>query len=380
MKRKIKLFIVSLLSLVSFSSCSSGSTKKYTGVATFYLEGGICQNNTERVMYSYTLNDENSTTYIADPNVLNEGDIKKVGYTIEGWYKTKIVDGDNVTYQDKWNFETDKMSVDGVTLYAHWKKDITHTYDICFKDENGKDVIVYSYVVDEGETFKDILNKANSRKGYTALPGFYDEFGNPWDNSFTHPGGDSDLSVKVYVNYIQGEYKLISTAEELLKATNKGVYLLNDINLEGEEICFNDYIDKSIKGNGHKIYNFKIKCDPTNLTSSLVDDSTSWSNLYCGLFRKIENSTIENITFEDCSIEVDTNYSKTTSITVSPFASSIVNSTIKNVSFTCDVIVTDKTKNFVQNRGIDYKLIDDNFYLVKDNSTIEESTININVK
>lgn len=378
MKKQVKLFLIGLLSCISLTSCGETGDNTIQGIATFYLEGGICQNNKERVMYSYTLNDATSLTYIADPNVLQAGDINRVGYTIEGWYKTKITEGEVVTYQDKWDFNTDKMGVEGITLYANWVKDISHTYDICYKDQDNNDVIVYSYNVNEGDLFNDLLNKANSRDGYTALPGFYDEAGNPWDETFTHPGGEVDTSIKVYAKYIEGEYKLVSTKDELLKHKNKSIYLLNDIDLEGEEINFNDYKEKMFNGNGHKIYNFVIGCDPSNLTMDLFNDTGTFTNLYCGLFRQLEDSTIENVTFEQATLVVDTNYSKTTSICVSPFASSIKNSTIKNVNFSCDLTVTDKTTNFINNRNVDYQCIDNEFYSYKDDSsTIENSIISI---
>ena len=171
MKKKIKLLLVSLISMISITSCGNKKTDELKAIAIFYLEGGICQNNTERIMYSYTLANEDSLTYLADPNELikdDDDEIKRVGYTIEGWYKTKITDGDEVTYKDKWDFKTDKIGIDGVTLYANWKKDITHTYDICYLDEKGNDVVVYSYETEEGSVFKDLLGKANSRSGYTA--------------------------------------------------------------------------------------------------------------------------------------------------------------------------------------------------------------------
>ena len=375
MKSKEKLLLASLLLIGGLTSCGN-KDDGLKGVATFYLEGGICQNNTERVMYSYSLESDTDLVYIADPNVLQENDITRVGYYIEGWYQIKNNDG---TYSDKWNFASDKMDKTGVTLYANWVKNINHTYDLCYMNENDEPVVVYSYAAQEGDVFKDLLGKANSRKGYTALPGFFKEDGTTWDDSFTHPGGEVDTSIKVFVNYIEGEFELVSTAKEFKKALNKGIYLLNDINLEGEEINFNDYKDKHINGNGFIVSNFVITCDPTNLYCDLNDSSSAWSNLYCGLFRQIENSLIENITFTDCSLTVDTNYSKTTSIVVSPFASSIKNSTIKNVNFECDLKVTTKTMNFVNNSNKEFKLVNDKLFNEVDNvSTIVNSNVVIN--
>ena len=184
--------------------------------------------------------------------------------------------------------------------------------------------------------------------------------------------------MKVIAKYIEGEYELVSTAKEFKKATNKGIYLLNDIDLEGQTISFTDYKGKQINGNGHTVSNFVIECDPANLFSNLEDSSSNWSYLYCGLFRQIEDSTIENINFTNCSLIVDTNYSKTTSITISPFASSVKNSTIKNVNFECNLTITSKTQNFVSNSNKEYKLVTDKFYsIVDESSKIENSTITI---
>ena len=375
MKGKLKLFLVSLTLIGGLISCGT-KDNGIKGIATFYLEGGICQNNTERVMYAYSLETEDDLVYIADPNVLQANDITRVGYYIEGWYQVKNTDG---TYSDRWDFANDKMNKDGVTLYANWVKNIKHTYDLCYKDSNNEPVVVYSYSVQEGDVFKDLLGKANSRKGYTALPGFYKEDGTLWDETFTHPGGEEDTSIKVFVNYLEGEYELVSTAKEFKKALNKGIYLLNDIDLNGEEINFNDYKDKHINGNGHTVSNFVISCDPTNLYANLNDEGSNWTNLYCGLFRQIENSTIENINFTNASLVVDTNYSKTTSIVVSPFASSIKNSTIKDVNFECDLKVTTKTMNFVNNSNKEFKLVKDKLFDQIDNSSkITNSNIQIN--
>ena len=51
------------------------------------------------------------------------------GYHIEGWYKTKVEHPDGtVEYQDKWDFDVDKMTLEGVTLFAKWEENKLYTY------------------------------------------------------------------------------------------------------------------------------------------------------------------------------------------------------------------------------------------------------------
>ncbi len=44
----------------------------------------------------------------------NGSDIENTGYVIEGWYT------DNNVFSNKWDFENDKVSQDGIVLYPHW--------------------------------------------------------------------------------------------------------------------------------------------------------------------------------------------------------------------------------------------------------------------
>lgn len=372
MKKRAKILTVLLLGTLPLVSCGGNRKQTVQARAVFYLEGGQCQNAAnDRVTYVYSLNDEESQTYIADPNVLSEKDITKTGYSIEGWYQTKIVDGDEITYGDRWEFDVDKIGIDGVTLYAKWVKDIVYTYDICYKDEQGNVSVVYSYTVNEGDEFKDLLKKVNTLKGHTALPGFYDEDDQPWDESFKHPGGETDTSVKVFAHYIEGEYTLVSSASELLSSRSKPIYLMNDIDMEGQTLYFGDY-GEEFQGNGHTISNFEIGFDSSNLTMDLSGSGDgTFSCAYAGLFRKLTDAKIENVRFENCTLNVDTNYSKIKTLIVSPFASQMIRSSISGVTFSCNLSVSEKTLNFVNNRNVIYDKIADRFsYIVDEDSSI----------
>lgn len=85
MKKREKILTVLLLGTLPLVSCGGNRKQTVQARAVFYLEGGQCQNAAnDRVTYVYSLNDEESRTYIADPNVLSEKDITKTGYSIEG--------------------------------------------------------------------------------------------------------------------------------------------------------------------------------------------------------------------------------------------------------------------------------------------------------
>ena len=94
------------------------------------------------------------------------------------------------------------------------------------------------------KSFDDWRNFADDRKNYTPLC-YVDEKGEPWDKTYKHPGGETDLAVNVFVEYIEGEFELVSTAKELKNARTKNIYLLNDIDFDGDEMCLEDTIADS---------------------------------------------------------------------------------------------------------------------------------------
>ena len=217
--KKVNSYLAVFSIALLLTGCNQKHTEENVARAVFYLEGGICQNNKEKVSYVYSMEGK-ETTYIVDPNELKEDDITRYGYTLQGWYRTKTVDGDKVTYTDKWDFEIDQMTKDGVTLYAYWIKNVVHTYDLYYINEESEEVLLGSYIVHQGEKFEDYLNYANKRIGYTSI-GFFDENGNVWNNTFTHPGGDEDVNVKVYTRYIEGDYGVVSNLSTLRRNTSK---------------------------------------------------------------------------------------------------------------------------------------------------------------
>jgi uncharacterized repeat protein (TIGR02543 family) len=311
---------------------------------------------------------------IIEPTALSKAEITRSGYHIEGWYRTKTQDGDEIVYSDKWDFETDKVDEKGVTLYAKWKKNIYYTYDVCYLDKDGEVTVLGSYEVDTGDVFDDYLNFSKKRYGFTAL-GYRTADGKEWDTSFTHPGGEESLTVQVFVEYIEGNYSIVSTASELKKNKKNNIYLTADIDFGGEEFGFDNY-NKTLIGNGHTISNFKLQYQAGKdaLMNDFVDETEKC--LCISLFGNTKDATIENVKFENVTIEVSTTFSLTDKIYVAPLAVSMTNTKISGVTFTGTIGYIDLPKDFVMED--DLKVVTDAVYYKKDEkSTVETSTVNV---
>lgn len=339
---KLKSFKASYLSPTGFTSIIETTYLYATigiGKAIFYLEGGVCQNSLERVSYLYNFDGSFIDMLIMDPNVLetNPNDmILKSGYHIEGWYQTKNVDENgNITYSDKWDFKKDRMTIDGITLYAKWEENRTYKYELYYKDKDGNDVFLSDYECKEGAKFSDRQLKVKTVDGYTSL-GYLDEQGNAWNNNFTHPGGDADLAIKVYLNLIEGDYTVVKTAKQFKNAIAKGenIYLCNDIDFDEDELIFDSYSGE-ILGNGFTVSNFTIDYDDSRSgLKGEIDDLKNGSNyLYVSLFFELDGAVIKDIKFDNIIVDIDTRNSQIKYLVFAPLAIIMENTTLENVSF-----------------------------------------------
>lgn len=382
--RKAIILGALMLSLVSFSGCKKENKNAGKTKVIFELEGGTYKNCTAPITYYYDLDDKG---YILEPTSITEKEVERSGYEFSGWYKTKKVNGNDVTYEDEWNFEKDKIDKNGVTLYAYWKKIYKHSFNVCYYDENNQLQVLGTYEnIKPGEKFLDRQNYAK-RFGYTAL-GYFDEEGNEI-TSLTHPGGDQSTAVNVIVKYVKGIFKVVRSASELKVATSDNIYLLNDIDLGGDTINFGNY-KKTLIGNGHTISNFSVKYDPSK--GALKDDltETGKKSLYISLFGNTDGAHIENVTFKDVKVVVKTSLKKyTNKIYVSPLCITSSNSSFQNVSFSGSFDYEELPDDFFNVVGegedkqeilIDGKLIyvmDRAYYNKDDKSTFENVTIDV---
>ena len=173
------LLLIPLFLLFVLVSCDTGEKYEGKGRVIFYLEGGSCQNTTERFSQYYDFAEGVEEILIYDPNVIitdPKDQVIRNGYHIEGWYQTKNTSGDEVTYSDRWDFATDKITKEGVTLYAKWERNVTYTYALYYINSEGEEVKIDSYVSKVGAKFNDLLLKNKTVDGYTSL-GYIDQNG-----------------------------------------------------------------------------------------------------------------------------------------------------------------------------------------------------------
>lgn len=313
-------FLISLLFLVgcgknqNFDYIGHG----YTSVVTFQFNGGTMTNGvteiSSHIKYAYQ-----PDTKIASPESFAGCNLKREGYTLEGWYKDEQL-------TERWNFEIDKIENNNITLYAKWTLDNKYYYALVYVDDvTKKEVELYRYPVKEGNLFSDYLNKAK-REGYTTL-GFYQDLekDEPWNEKFTHPGGEMDTTIKVYVKYIQGDYRIVRTYNDLNNAKGENIYLLNDIDCKGEYLNFGDY-KKEFQGNHHTISNFKVKA-PAGLRPQY------------GIFRSLaDGAKIINVAFQDVTIESPEN--KIVSLKIAALAGTTTgNVVVSNVQVTGKIVI-----------------------------------------
>ena len=340
MQKKLIIYLALCLMLVFCSSaltgCESG-TKNFDGKVKviYHLEGGIYQNCEQPVIQYYDF-DEGTSNLIVDLSELSGQTIIRTGYTLEGWYTKKTGEGNSVVYEDKWDFANDKVSSEGITLYAKWKKNILYTYEVCYRDEiDGSVKSLGSYEVNEGDHFNDYYASffGNKRYGYTALKGLYTESDEPWDESFTHPGGETDTAVRVFLHYIEGNYVLVDSARKLTANKNANLYLTSDIDFEGESFSgFGDY-KGIIKGNGFTVKNFTLSYDSSkNGLIADTDLSTEGGILCIGLFRSLKGASISDLSFSDFSIDIKAGYPGTKIIIVAPLSIKMENTALTNVT------------------------------------------------
>ena len=293
-------------------------------VVAFDVNGGKMDLGTSavttKVNYAYE-----PGSLVMDPTVrIGTGGNSYLGYSITrpdydftGWYT-----GPECLPEQKWDFETGVVDTETLTLYAGWQKQIIHTYTVCYKDGN-EIVELGSYRVNAGAAFDDYRKFAQSRKGYTARNYYADEaLTTLWDATTVHPGGETDTDVKVFVDYIPGDWVIVTTYAELKNAIGSGnIYLAADVDCEGKELKFGEFTH-IFEGNGYTVSNFVVKQDGTTRKP------------YVSVFKSLkEGSEIKNVTFANVTLDLSTYYSNAGTLQVAALATT-GKGTVTNVRVT----------------------------------------------
>ncbi len=327
MKRLLILISIIALALTltfALSGCAGG-TDEFEGknIVTFKVNGGILNYGTSStktsVNFAYY-----PGTYILDPSAdIPNYSISRSGYDFTGWYTDEAC-----TPSSKWDFGT-PFDVPTLTLYAGWEKSIAYTYSVYYVND-GTAVKLGDYNALAGDTFSDWKDVAALREGYTCV-GYYSdkELTIPWDQNFAHPGGEADLDIPVYADYIEGEWELAGNYDQLKRAILSGnVYLTADIDCEGKEFPVVTSFSGIFEGNGYTISNFKVNKSGTATTPTAA------------IFSRLTSSAqIEDVNFENVSYIFNDIRESTATVTVTPKVAALAidmqaGAKIKNVTVT----------------------------------------------
>ena len=315
-KRYILLTVLALTLILLLSGCGS-KEQSLDGmyVVTFELNGGILD------VGSYNVNSKINFAYepgshILDPTTYGTYDISRLGYRFTGWYTSA-----ECRESEKWDFASKTIEQEKVTLYAGWVKEIVYSYSVCYLDGE-ETVTLGTYTVSAGTAFEDYRNHAAKREGFTPF-GYYTDAActTAWDFATVHPGGEVDTDVKVYVDYIPGEWILVGDYSQLKNAIGKGnIYLTADIDCEGGELFFSGTFRDTLEGNGHVIRNFNVE----KSGGALIPSSSIFQTLG-------EGAVVQNVTFDEVTFhffDVD----RATKIRVAALARDAAGCTVSNVT------------------------------------------------
>ena len=361
---KLGAAFLGVITLCSLTGCNSSGSQNIKGKipATFHLEGGMCQNSVYDVVYYYNFGDKDEIK-IGDPNVIESREdyhIVRKGYDLEGWYQTKTGDGEDATYSDPWDFSKDKMTKDGINLYAKWVKQVKYSFDLYYKDENNNDVLIKEYNADQGATFGSVYIDKAANKAYAGhtFVNFSDAEGNVINDiySIVTSNDEANTSVKIYANYIEGDYTLVSTASELTSAVRSGksIYLLNDIDLEGENLFVERYNNATFNGNGHTVSNFNLSFNKSKT-----------GDLYVGIFGSTRNSNIINVNFTGVKFNFEYSGTRIQAAYLGAVVGTATGGKIENVTFEGEYIIASSDKmtidyiDYITDSRVYYSLLND---------------------
>ncbi len=321
------------------SSCAGEATpyeinnQENFGLSVKYdANGGTFTTNTSVIVDSFNVvsmaegSDSIKVALVAPDNAVRGNDAftpVKNGYFLAGWYANRSESTDSngnvvYTYSDKWDFDNDTLTLDTdisfdandpvMTLYAAW----VPMFEIAIYDlESGEyiDSLLFDPTSmdeikvpawDEEEGIMEMY-KFPERNGYTFEKAYYDAEGTKAVDTdvIKHTGvinyetGTVDNNVmKLYVDWMEGEWYHIYTAEQFANNANiNGCYeIYADLDFAEESwptaLMYGDF-NGVINGNGHTFKNINF-------------EQTNNAKVNAGLFGNItEGAKISDITFEN---------------------------------------------------------------------------------
>ena len=124
-RKKAKTAIAVILALIAavgvMGACDGTRGREQNTAVVYDLNGGIYKSCVLPFTHYYKVN-EGETRLIYEPSKLSNQKITRSGYDFEGWY-TGTKNGDEIVFDRAWDFETDTITSEGITLYAKWDED-----------------------------------------------------------------------------------------------------------------------------------------------------------------------------------------------------------------------------------------------------------------
>jgi uncharacterized repeat protein (TIGR02543 family) len=360
MKRKHLLFfgmLIALLTLV-FTGCGKQEQSlEGKNIVTFELQGGTLEYSTAstntKINYAYE-----PGTFILDPVEFNNYKLYRAGYIFTGWYTSE-----NCEPSTKWDFENNTIDQEKLTLYAGWKKAIIYSYTVYYMD-GATPVALGKYEVNEGDKFEDWRKYANERDGYTPIAFYSDStLETPWSADTAHPGGETDMDIAVYADYIECVWELVGNFTSLRSAINgnKNVYLTCDIDCAGSELFNRVTYSGVFNGNGYTVSNFTVAKFGTT------------RNPACSMFEtlgkgaEIKNVSFTGVVYDFTGVSATANSYKVAALALSATEAKIFGVTVSGtVKTNCDESLLTKAGSA--------------FYDEASDAEVEGLTINVTVE
>lgn len=381
---KILLIISTLLmSVMLITSCSSGNAYRkiqkegYNVSVKFDIGKGMFAGREELVLVDvFNLDNEKTNadgkkeiTILSPDDELRGSEafgIACSGHYFVGWYQNRnevkdengkaVLDADGsicYTYSDKWNFSSDKLTLDPnadysaekpvLTLYAAWVP--LTSFEIYAPDENGtfkeiNKITASSLKIPQWNKNTGKLSASELTLDGKTLDGIY------FDEECKKPVIDSEIfgnidystgtlvspTVKLYTTWLDGVWYKIYTAQSLVNIGDIDANYEICADLDFKNVTWQNssfvsgVFNGTICGEGGNSYKL------SNISSGNLDQTTG------GIFKEIgDNATIKNITFENASYTITSVPFRTRSVSFGLFAGKTSdNAVIESISFAGD--------------------------------------------
>ena len=335
---------------------------------TYKLCGGTFLNGEDKVEVYYRFSE--GAARLIRPLPINDDsqdEVERLGYVFGGWYTDE-------EYTSEWDFGYDTVGDEGVTLYAKWDREIEYLYNVGYM-KDGEFVGVAAIEASRYLTFKDSLDKlvkaADSLAGHTLITDSLRLDENDKNAYFGSDGlikeSDTNVLIKVYADYIEGNYLLLYGASDFNKLSDaeykgkgKTLLLMNDVDFGGASLNagfrnafaaenggapnfhgIHSY-DPENQGVVYAIKNFAVTCEKIGQIKDALTASV-FGEIAGSADNKVK---INNVRFENAVVNVDVGNESITSVYVSAFANTIKNAEISNVTITSNVIVSRNRENY----------------------------------